>query len=169
MRASRQAAGFSLRELALRVHVSASVLCEVENGKEATPDLVARVIKATHDYGLAAEACRRCPIPRITKGPRLSKERVDLHIMSIHSKVAEELQEAIESHHRLTPLLINKRRPEDFRPDEIRTVRDFIREALQVVVAIEHEALALAELTGTNPEELIGELHANLRQKGYVD
>lgn len=169
LRASRQGAGMSLRDLALHVHVSASALCEIENGRAAPMDVAAGVIRATRDYSLAAEVCRRCPIPRVLKVPRLSAERVDLHAMTIHIKAGEELREALDAHQEVTPHLVNKRRREDFSPADIEAIRTYAKESMQAVVAVEHSILSLALLAGLDPEEMLRDLYGDLRRKGYLD
>lgn len=169
MRDSRVSSGMSLRDLAVRAHTSASRLCEIENGSDAPLDILAGVIRATGDWSLAAEACHRCPVPRILKTPRLSPERVDLHIMTVHTKTGQELQEAMAAHERLTPHLINKRQPADLSPADQTAIDKFYDEGLQAVVALEHEFIALAKLSGRDPEQVLNRLYSDLRQKGYLD
>jgi len=124
--------GLTQRELARLTSYSRQAVTAWANGRRRVPD-EAKAELARVSPRIALELCAACPANIFSAG--WLNGQVDLSLMAVTTKLAEELEELAEALRKLR--LVNKTKPEHLDEEDRKTLLAAWQEALDVVTGIE--------------------------------
>lgn len=151
------------QELAEKLHLSRSMIAEIEAGRRRLPKDVAPKAVEILDCGFYAMEVAR----EMTGGSwvaKLNGENVDLHRASVKAKTQEELYEALEAINGIC--VANK--PESMKEQERIKLEEAMIQAIDAIVALSHYVAIVCKEYGFSWLQLWRKHFMKLLKNGYV-
>lgn len=165
VREARLNNGRTQDDVARSVHISDSMLSDIERGRRpAAPDTLRALTGELDDPRVYFEAGLH-----VTGGvgsPWLNA--VDRHRMAMKAKCREELQEVLDIFDRASTILVNAQGPDDLNGEQLDKVRRMVLEMIEAKTALKNTIAEFCLIYMLSPRELYQEHRTKLLQAGYL-
>lgn len=165
VREARATYGRTQNDLARSVHMSDSMLSDIERGKRMpAPDVMRSLLSELDDprllmeTGLAATGGLGSPY----------LNNVDRHRMTMAAKVREELQEVIECFDRVQTILISVRDPEGLDEDQVALIKETVIEMIEAETALKNTIAEYCIFYRISTRGMYREHYQKLIRCGYL-
>ncbi|MHB8182646.1 MAG: helix-turn-helix domain-containing protein [Candidatus Desulforudaceae bacterium] len=152
-------------DVARAVHISDSVLSDIERGKrDAQPDVMQALIIELDDPRLLIET--QLVATGGIGSPYLNN--VDRHRMTMKAKVREELQEVLEIFDHAQTILINAQGPEHLTDEQLQEIKQVVIEMVEAKTALTNTIAEFCILYRISARQIFQEHREKMVRSGYL-